>query len=325
MPSPDGSGIDLPRECPCPPPGDEFEEVVVMAWERYLQKKKEKDEEEERKDEENARKGQVTGAGWARARELGQRVRALLFPGRLQRKWGQCTRRSTGKGRRRRTLLRTQAACCRSGRPLFLPSLNKVRFLHRFQEKLGVAEVRVGQTLGNWRELVHGRKGGAVDGYFCTKGGKILDSDTPVELLGLQPQQEAVFQGRLRGGGFSGGGKGVRGGGGNYVQVVGDWTCGNCAQPGCWNTRSSCDRCGAPSYLDQGGCGQSSGGVQGMEGRYQGGLGWGWAGIGSMDPLGEIRHLHLVVTPLKGRWRKREDGTGTRFVGSREVVLGVWV
>ena len=53
---------------------------------------------------------------------------------------------------------------------LLFPEPGKIRFLHRFQGKLGVAEVKVGQTLGNWCGLVHADgKGGVVDGYFCTR------------------------------------------------------------------------------------------------------------------------------------------------------------
>ena len=123
------------------------------------------------------------------------------------------------------------------------------------------------------------------EGYFTTIGGRLLDSTVPVEQLGLQPRQEVVFQGRLKGGGFSGGGKGARGGGGNSVQA-GDWTCGNCWQPGCWNTRYSCYRCGASRYLDQGGNGQGNAGARDMEGRYQGGVGSGMGGFRLVGPTG---------------------------------------
>ena len=42
-------------------------------------------------------------------------------------------------------------------------------------------------------------EGTAVDGYF-SEGGKVLKTYTPVGLLGVKPEHEVVFQGRLRGG-----------------------------------------------------------------------------------------------------------------------------
>ena len=99
------------------------------------------------------------------------------------------------------------------------------------------------------------------------------------------PQQEVVFHGRRRGGGFGGGGKGARGGGGNSFRA-GDWTCRNCDQPGCWNARYACYRCGAPRYSDQVGGGQSTGAAQGMGGRYQGGVGSAMGGVRIVGPNG---------------------------------------
>ena len=47
-----------------------------------------------------------------------------------------------------------------------------------------------------------------VDGYFTTKGGRVLNSQAPVAELGLHPSQEVVLHGRLRGGGVFWGRKG---------------------------------------------------------------------------------------------------------------------
>ena len=110
------------------------------------------------------------------------------------------------------------------------PEPGKIRFLHRFQGKLRAVAVGTEDTLGSWhRRLMHqGRRSKAVDGYFSTKGVKILSPDTPVELLGLMPELEVVFQGRLRRGGFQAAGRVPAAGGGNFVQVPGDWTCSHC-------------------------------------------------------------------------------------------------
>ena len=51
-PSLDGSGIDLPRECPCPPSEDEFEEVETISWEKYLREQEEMKEKEKEKEKE---------------------------------------------------------------------------------------------------------------------------------------------------------------------------------------------------------------------------------------------------------------------------------
>ena len=139
-----------------------------------------------------------------------------------------------------------------------------------------MADIRVGQSLEDWYwRVLGGGAGCCMDGYFTTKGGKLLDSGVPAEQLGLRPA----------GGGFSGGEKGSRGGGGNSVQA-GDWTCGNCCQPGSWNTRYSCYQCGAPRYLDQENGGQSSSNAQGMGGRYQGGVGSGMGSLRVVGPTG---------------------------------------
>ena len=166
------------------------------------------------------------------------------------------------------------------------PEPGKISFLHRLQGGLQVASVLGGQSLGDWaRQLLGDRVWEGVGGYFTTKGGKVLNSETPVNKLGLHGSQEVVLQGRLRGGGYSGGGKGVRGGGGNSV-AAGDWTCGICNQSGCWNAKNTCYRCGAPRQQSQGLSGQASSGVWDMEGRYQGGVGTGMGGSRVIGPTG---------------------------------------
>ena len=61
--------------------------------------------------------------------------------------------------------------------PLSPPSLGQFVFCIVSRETwCGGSE---GQTLGNWRGLVHADgKGGVVDGCFCTRGGKFSDPDT---------------------------------------------------------------------------------------------------------------------------------------------------
>ena len=166
------------------------------------------------------------------------------------------------------------------------PEPGKICFLHRLQGGLQVASVLGGQSLEDWaRQLLGERVWEGMGGYFTTKGGKVLNSETPVNKLGLHGSQEVVLQGRLRGGGYSGGGKGVRGGGGNSV-AAGDWTCGICNQSGCWNAKNTCYRCGAPRQQSQGLSGQASSGVWDMEGRYQGGVGTGMGGSRVVGPTG---------------------------------------
>ena len=115
-----------------------------------------------------------------------------------------------------------------------------------------------------------------MDGYFSTRGGKVLNPDTPVGLLGLKPEHEVVFQCRLREGDSRAVGK-VLVAGGNRRGIFG--------QPRRWNTRYSCYRCGFPRYLEGGGgCqgGQGSGeqgNEPGKRGMYQGGVGTGMGGI----------------------------------------------
>ena len=141
----------------------------------------------------------------------------------------------------------------------------------------------------------------------------MLNSETPVNKLGLHGSQEVVLQGRLRGGGYSGGGKGVRGGGGNSV-AAGDWTCGICNQSGCWNAKSTCYRCGAPRHQSQGLSGQASSGVWDMEGRYQGGVGTGMGGSRVIGPTGRDQSSIPGGNPTQ-RKGPQPGGKGRNKVG----------
>ena len=133
------------------------------------------------------------------------------------------------------------------GEAPFPPEPEEMHFLHRMNGRLTQVGIKAGQSLQDWHGGLHGSGDGTyLDGYFTTKGGKLLNPSVPVKELGLGPEQEVVWQSRLRGGGYGGEGKGARGGGANSAQA-GDWTFSNCSQPGCWNTRYSCYRCGAPS------------------------------------------------------------------------------
>ena len=166
-----------------------------------------------------------------------------------------------------------------------LPEPEKIRFLHRLGGRLQTAILGGSETLAGWARQFLGDGTKEVDGYFTTKGGRILNSQLPAGKLGLHGSQEVVLQGRLRGGGYSGGGKGVRGGGGNSV-AAGDWTCGICNQTGCWNAKPTCYRCGAPRQPNQGFSGPASSGGWDMGGRYQGGVGSGMGGSRVVGPTG---------------------------------------
>ena len=127
------------------------------------------------------------------------------------------------------------------------PEPVRIHFLHRLGGRLQIATLGEWETLAGWASQFLGKGTGEVDGYFTTKGGRMLDSQVSEVELGLHPSQEVVWQGRLRGGGFSGGGKGARGAG-----QFGDWTCHNCHQPGCWAARNFCYRCGVTGFGTQG-------------------------------------------------------------------------
>ena len=194
------------------------------------------------------------------------------------------------------------------------PEPGKINFLHRLQGGLQVASVLGGQSLGDWaRQLLGERVWEGMGGYFTTKGGKVLNAETPVNKLGLHGSQEVVLQGRLRGGGYSGGGKGVRGGGGNSV-AAGDWTCGICHQSGCWNAKSTCYRCGAPRQQSQGLSGQANSGAWDMEGRYQSGVGTGMGGYRVIGPNGRDQSYVPGGNPTQ-RKGPQPGGKGRNKVG----------
>ena len=78
----------------------------------------------------------------------------------------------------------------------------KISFLHRLGGPLQFAILGGRQTLAGWARQFLGMEAGEVDGYFTTKGGRILNSQALVAELGLHPTQEVVLHARLRGGGF---------------------------------------------------------------------------------------------------------------------------
>ena len=221
-----------------------------------------------------------------------------------------------------------------------LPEPEKIRFLHRLGGRLQTAILGGSETLAGWARQFWGDGTKEVDGYFTTKGGRILNSQLPAGKLGLHGSQEVVLQGRLRGGGYSGGGKGVRGGGGNSV-AAGDWTCGICNQTGCWNAKPTCYRCGAPRQPTQGFSGPASSGGWDMGGRYQGGVGTGMGGSRVVGPTGRDQSSVPGGNPThrkgpqpggKGRNKVGGDtgagvgfgfGTGGGVVGGGEEVTTV--
>ena len=194
------------------------------------------------------------------------------------------------------------------------PEPEKIQVLHRVGGVLKVVDLRLEQKLGDlFGEgfVLHGEL--AEEGYFATLGGRLLDSTMSVANLGLQQGQEVVFHRRLRGGGFSGGGKGAREGRANSV-AAGDWTCGNCHQPGCWNARSTCYRCGAARYQSQGLSGQANSGARDMEGRYQSGVGTGMGGYRVIGPNGRDQSYIPGGNPTQ-RKGPQPGGKGRNKVG----------
>ena len=125
-------------------------------------------------------------------------------------------------------------------------------------------EVDGGQTLEGWfanqADLV------GLDGYFTTLGGKVLNSKIGIGSLGLGSFQEVVFHCRLRGGVNKGAGRGD-------FPSVGEWQCSFCMAPHCWQTKTSCYRCGAARYWESGVMGQGTlGGFVGKGGAFAGGV-----------------------------------------------------
>ena len=194
------------------------------------------------------------------------------------------------------------------------PEPERIQVLHRVGGVLKVVDLRLEQKLGDLLGEGFGLHGElAEEGYFATLGGRVLDSTISVARLGLQRGQEVVFHRRLRGGGFSGGGKGARGGRINSV-AAGDWTCGNCHQPGCWNARSTCYRCGAARYQSQGLSGQVNSGAREMEGRYQSGVGTGMGSYRVIGPNGRDQSYIPGGDPTQ-RKGPQPGGKGKNKVG----------
>ena len=204
-------------------------------WATYLLKRKEKEEDEKAKEKKVEKEKQmqeevkmgarmvkvgntaVPEADWVRAIQLGRMVKAPLFPNKRKR-WEvemKHTKVNLGKKKEREVVEADSDVFSLPGSEIFFAGKvvaqvgeaplplepERIHFLHRLQGKLKVADIRVGQSLEDWFWWVLGvGAGGCVDGYFTTKGGKLLDSTAPAEQLGLRPDQEVVFQGRLRGG-----------------------------------------------------------------------------------------------------------------------------
>ena len=207
----------------------------------------------------------LTADEWARrlvrAKELSRKVATLLFPPKLGEEVcfeGQVLEQVSG-GRAN-------------------PEPKTIQILHGTKAGLGVFRVGHGVTLaacyGTLVGVGHHR---GWDGFFSTKWGRKLDSNLPVEELGTGELTEVMFHKRLRGGGFGGNGRNT---GGEGFFFAGDWQCSNCGRQGCWPTRYTCYRCGAPRAQDGGG--NSPQGGQGgfaKEGLQQGG-GCQWDGRG---------------------------------------------
>ena len=107
--------------------------------------------------------------------------------------------------------------------------------------------------------------GVAVDGYFTTLGGKLLNPRVEISRLGLGSLQEVVFHGRLKG-------EACKGAGRVDSPNVGEWQCSFCMAPHCWQTKMACYRCGTPRFGESGVLGQGCpGGLAGKGGGFGGG------------------------------------------------------
>ena len=105
-----------------------------------------------------------------------------------------------------------------------------------------------------------------------------------------------------------------------FRQEIG--TCGNCHQPGCWNARSSCYRCGAPRYQEQGVTGQVNTGARDMEGEVSR-EGWGWhGGLSSGWTQWERSDVHPWGETLRrGEGLSRVGRAKTRWVETQVPAL----
>ena len=190
------------------------------------------------------------------------------------------------------------------------PEPEKIQFLHKIQGELKVATVLGRQSLEDWaRQLLGERTWEGMEGVLHREG----------RTRARRWFSRAGFGG---GRGVSGCGKGARGGGGNSVQA-GDWTCGNCRQPGCWNTKFSCYRCGAPRYLDQAGDGQGNLGSLDVEVRYQGGVGEGMGGFRIVGPNGRDQTYTSVGDPTHRKGVQKGGVGGGRNNGGGVKGAGV--
>ena len=146
---------------------------------------------------------------------------------------------------------------------VYEPTKETVQFLFRGFGGLRVQKVDGEQTLEGWFASQADLAG--LDGYFATLGGKVLNSKIGIGSLGLGSFQEVVFHCRLRGGANKGSGRGD-------FPNVGEWQCSFCMAPHCWQTKTSCYRCGSARYWESGVMGQGNlGGFVGKGGAFASG------------------------------------------------------
>ena len=81
-----------------------------------------------------------------------------------------------------------------------------MQILFRGGHGLGVWDIEPHMTLAQW--FSGGKRGGCLDGYFSTIGGRILNSEAEICNLGLGRLSEVVCHRRLLGGCFTGMGQG---------------------------------------------------------------------------------------------------------------------
>ena len=120
-------------------------------------------------------------------------------------------------------------------------------FICFFVKSLGgashVVKLEHHATVARVKQHVALKSGVCVDAFYLVREGKVLRDDDMLGCLGVvQGTQLHMCCSYLRGGV----------GMGRQPQIPGQWVCQSCGMGGCWPTRQSCCRCGAPR---QGGIG----------------------------------------------------------------------
>ena len=109
----------------------------------------------------------------------------------------------------------------------FVKSLGGASYVVKMEHHATVARVRQHVALS---------PGVCEDVFYLVREGKVLRDGDALESLGAVRNTQLHMCSHLRGG------AGV----GRQPQILGQWVCQSCGMGGCWPTRQSCYRCGAP-------------------------------------------------------------------------------